>query len=74
MYSNSGVVRLAVIDQIGKKGEKNEQKFSNLFCRSCYSETRDRFVCDLPMSSLVFASISPNRVSGLAIDFSSSQE
>lgn len=32
------------------------------------------WLCDLPMSSLVFASISPNRVSGLAIDFSSSQE
>lgn len=28
----------------------------------------------VPMSSLVLASISPSRVSGLAIDFSSSQE
>lgn len=51
--------------------------FKHLNLETYNNHRQEMIICahgTVPMSSLVLASISPSRVSGLAIDFSSSQE
>lgn len=51
--------------------------FIHLNLETYNNDRQEMIICahgTVPMSSLVLASISPSRVSGLAIDFSSSQE